>query len=136
MDLYLLYLWGQAWGSQNGACPPPGRVGSSDGTRSVCVCVGASPWAPSLPAPGAPLAPAHSLQRRALKRLLFIWLFAAPFCGETLGLTQVCIKHHCHSRSFKIANRWKKSRQDGCALITHVRQGDLLWHTVLSQSPI
>ena len=112
----------------------PGPVGSTGrGTRCAL-----GPPLLHLPHlhPGAPPAPALSLQRKALKQLLFIWLFAALFCGEMLGLTQAHIKHHCHSRSFKIVNIWKKSRQDGCVLITHVRQGDLLWHTVLSQSPL
>lgn len=81
---------------------------------------------------GAAPAPALPLWRKALKQLLLIWPFAALFCGEMLGLTQVHIKHHYCSRSFKIVNRWKKSRQGGWVLITHVRQGGLLWHAVLS----
>lgn len=50
VDLYLLYLWGKAWGSQNGACPPRDGWEAAMG-RAACVFVGASPWAPSLPAP-------------------------------------------------------------------------------------
>ena len=107
--------------------PPPAEWDARERTA-------VSPGPPS--ALGAPPAPARPVQRNELKQLLFIWLFAALCCGEMLGQTQVHIKHHCHSWSFKIVNRWKKSRQDGCVLITHVRQGDLFWHTVLSQSPI
>lgn len=59
---------------------------------------------------------------KRLEPLLFIWLFAALFCGETLGLTPVHVKHRCHGRSFKIVNRWKKSGQDSCVLVTQVRQ--------------
>lgn len=70
----------------------------------------------------------------ATRHLLFIWLFACLFCGETLGLTQVPIECHCHSRSFKTGNRWKTSSQDGWALILHVKQGVLLWHAVYNVS--
>lgn len=70
----------------------------------------------------------------ATRHLLFTWLFACLFCGETLGLTQVPIECHCHSRSFKTGNRWKTSSQDGWALILHVKQGVLLWHAVYNVS--
>lgn len=78
------------------ACPP-GVTEAQEGTHGVS---GTSPSASS---------PALSQQGKKLKELLFIWLFAALFCGEMRGLTQVHIKHYCHSRSFKMVNRWKKN---------------------------
>lgn len=116
--------FGDVPGEAGVVCLSPGSDRSTGGAHGVS---GTSPSASS---------PALSQQGKKLKELLFIWLFAALFCGEMRGLTQVHIKHYCHSRSFKMVNRWKKkSRWDGCVL-THMRQGDLLWHTVPSQCPV
>lgn len=99
MGLFCPYLWGHAWGSWNGVSATPGAGEAQEGRHGVS---GASPSAPS------PAAPALALWGKKLKELLFIWLFAALFCGEMLRLTQVHIKHRCRIRPFKIINRWKK----------------------------